>query len=121
MSTPKVSIPCEEKRLHISNIPFRFKVEDLMNLFSRFGKIKDIQIIENERGSKVTSHAYVHCTQRSLNNFIIVNCSIQRLTNGFFLFQGFGFLTFEDKHDADRAKLQLNGAVIGGRKIEVSF
>ena len=50
---PKVVTPCEEKRLHVSNIPFRFKVEDLMNLFSQFGKIQDIQIIENERGSKV--------------------------------------------------------------------
>ena len=38
-----------------------------------------------------------------------------------FFFQGFGFLTFENKYDAERAKMRLNGATVGGRKIEVIY
>jgi RNA recognition motif-containing protein len=40
------------KRLHISNIPFRFRDPDLRQLFGRFGQILDVEIIFNERGSK---------------------------------------------------------------------
>ena len=40
------------KRIHVSNIPFRFKKVDLFNLFRKFGPIEDIEIIYNNRGSK---------------------------------------------------------------------
>lgn len=40
------------KRLHISNIPFRFRDPDLRQLFGKFGHILDVEIIFNERGSK---------------------------------------------------------------------
>lgn len=40
------------KRLHVSNIPFRFRDPDLRSLFGKFGKILDVEIIFNERGSK---------------------------------------------------------------------
>jgi len=40
------------KRLHVSNIPFRFREADLKNLFLPFGPILDVEIIFNERGSK---------------------------------------------------------------------
>ncbi|XP_060071362.1 RNA binding protein fox-1 homolog 3-like isoform X5 [Ylistrum balloti] len=40
------------KRLHVSNIPFRFREADLKNLLGQFGKIIDVEIIFNERGSK---------------------------------------------------------------------
>ncbi|KAL3312810.1 hypothetical protein Ciccas_008590 [Cichlidogyrus casuarinus] len=40
------------KRLHVSNIPFRFRESDLRNLLGQFGTILDVEIIFNERGSK---------------------------------------------------------------------
>ncbi|XP_076334473.1 RNA binding protein fox-1 homolog 2-like isoform X2 [Tachypleus tridentatus] len=42
----------QPKRLHISNIPFRFRDSDLRQLFGQFGPILDVEIIFNERGSK---------------------------------------------------------------------
>uniref|UniRef100_G3PTY5 RNA binding protein fox-1 homolog 2 n=1 Tax=Gasterosteus aculeatus aculeatus TaxID=481459 RepID=G3PTY5_GASAC len=41
------------KRLHVSNIPFRFRDPDLRQMFGQYGKILDVEIIFNERGSKV--------------------------------------------------------------------
>ncbi|XP_076329124.1 RNA binding protein fox-1 homolog 1-like isoform X2 [Tachypleus tridentatus] len=79
------SKPNQPKRLHISNIPFRFRDSDLRQLFGQFGPILDVEIIFNERGSK-----------------------------------GFGFVTFASSVDADRAREQLNGTVVEGRKIEVN-
>jgi RNA binding protein fox-1 len=73
------------KRLHVSNIPFRFREADLRNLLGQFGTILDVEIIFNERGSK-----------------------------------GFGFVTFQNSADADRAREKLNGTVVEGRKIEVN-
>uniref|UniRef100_UPI003AABFFC2 RNA binding protein fox-1 homolog 2 n=1 Tax=Centroberyx gerrardi TaxID=166262 RepID=UPI003AABFFC2 len=40
------------KRLHVSNIPFRFRDPDLRQMFGQYGKILDVEIIFNERGSK---------------------------------------------------------------------
>merc|ERR1719510_2221341 len=73
------------KRLHVSNIPFRFRDPDLRNMFGKFGPILDVEIIFNERGSK-----------------------------------GFGFVTFANSSDADRAREQLHATVVEGRKIEVN-
>ncbi|XP_071482095.1 RNA binding protein fox-1 homolog 3-like [Diadema antillarum] len=73
------------KRLHVSNIPFRFRDPDLRQLFGAFGTILDVEIIFNERGSK-----------------------------------GFGFVTFQNSSDADRAREKLNGTIVEGRKIEVN-
>ena len=42
----------EAKRLHVSNIPFRFRDPDLRQMFGKFGAILDVEIIFNERGSK---------------------------------------------------------------------
>ncbi|KAI1301872.1 RNA binding protein fox-1 -like protein 1-like [Halotydeus destructor] len=75
----------QPKRLHVSNIPFRFRDPDLRQLFGQFGPILDVEIIFNERGSK-----------------------------------GFGFVTFAAAADADRAREQLNGTVVEGRKVEVN-
>lgn len=33
--------------------------------------------------------------------------------------QGFGFVTFENAPEADRAREKLNGTIVEGRKIEV--
>ncbi|XP_041362586.1 RNA binding protein fox-1 homolog 3-like isoform X3 [Gigantopelta aegis] len=84
-STPTSSQPnTGPKRLHVSNIPFRFREADLRQLLA-FGPILDVEIIFNERGSK-----------------------------------GFGFVTFANSADADRAREKLNGTVVEGRKIEVN-
>uniref|UniRef100_A0A8K9X6E1 RNA binding protein fox-1 homolog 1 n=1 Tax=Oncorhynchus mykiss TaxID=8022 RepID=A0A8K9X6E1_ONCMY len=42
----------QPKRLHVSNIPFRFRDPDLRQMFGQFGQILDVEIIFNERGSK---------------------------------------------------------------------
>lgn len=82
-------VPSEQKsqpkRLHVSNIPFRFRDPDLRAMFGQFGTILDVEIIFNERGSK-----------------------------------GFGFVTFANSSDAERARERLHGTVVEGRKIEVN-
>ncbi|XP_055702626.1 RNA binding protein fox-1 homolog 2 isoform X26 [Phlebotomus papatasi] len=75
----------QPKRLHVSNIPFRFRDPDLRAMFGQFGTILDVEIIFNERGSK-----------------------------------GFGFVTFANSSDAERARERLHGTVVEGRKIEVN-
>lgn len=39
-------------RLHVSNIPFRYRREHLTHMFSIFGRVIDAEVIFNERGSK---------------------------------------------------------------------
>ena len=39
-------------RLHVSNLPFRFRLPELSRLFSPFGSIADAEVIFNEKGSK---------------------------------------------------------------------
>jgi hypothetical protein len=68
--------PEQPKRLHVSNIPFRFRDPDLRAMFSPFGPILDVEIIFNERGSK-----------------------------------GFGFVTFANSSDADRAREKVASAI----------
>ena len=63
------------KRLHVSNIPFRFRDPDLRAMFGQFGDILDVEIIFNERGSKVILKFYEntnHISAKSLflNYFI---------------------------------------------------
>jgi len=73
------------KRLHVSNIPFRFRDPDLRNMFGKYGTLLDVEIIFNERGSK-----------------------------------GFGFVTFAKGSEADKAREELHGTIVEGRKIEVN-
>lgn len=44
--------PVNIGRLHVSNIPFRYRREHLYKLFSQYGRLTDAEIIFNERGSK---------------------------------------------------------------------
>ncbi|CAJ0564144.1 unnamed protein product, partial [Mesorhabditis spiculigera] len=74
------------KRLHVSNIPFRYRDPDLRSMFEKFGTVTDVEIIFNERGSK-----------------------------------GFGFVTMEKPADAEKARQELHGAAVEGRKIEVNL
>ncbi|XP_040215616.1 RNA binding protein fox-1 homolog 2 isoform X6 [Rana temporaria] len=54
-STESTETKATPKRLHVSNIPFRFRDPDLRQMFGQFGKILDVEIIFNERGSKVNN------------------------------------------------------------------
>lgn len=45
-------VNCTTSRLHVSNIPFKYRREHLMNMFKGFGEVVDAEIIFNERGSK---------------------------------------------------------------------
>ncbi|XP_011502481.1 PREDICTED: RNA binding protein fox-1 homolog 2 isoform X2 [Ceratosolen solmsi marchali] len=83
--TQGIDLKGQPKRLHVSNIPFRFRDPDLRAMFGQYGPILDVEIIFNERGSK-----------------------------------GFGFVTFANSADADRARERLHGTVVEGRKIEVN-
>ena len=52
-----------------------------------------------------------------------INCVVLHEFNACSLFsscmQGFGFVTFANSADADRAREKMNGTVVEGRKIEV--
>ncbi|OZC10543.1 hypothetical protein X798_02292 [Onchocerca flexuosa] len=84
-STSSNSVDSAPKRLHVSNIPFRFRDPDLRTMFEKFGPVTDVEIIFNERGSK-----------------------------------GFGFVTMEKSADAEKARQELHGSSVEGRKIEVN-
>ena len=49
---PQQNKDSNPKRLHVSNIPFKFRDPDLRQMFGKFGSILDVEIIFNERGSK---------------------------------------------------------------------
>jgi len=40
------------KRLHVSNIPFRFREQNLVQLFGQFGDVMESEIIYNDKGSR---------------------------------------------------------------------
>jgi len=44
--------PAAPKRLHVSNIPFRFREPHLLFMFQKFGEVTDVEIIYNDKGSK---------------------------------------------------------------------
>ncbi|XP_078095946.1 RNA binding protein fox-1 homolog 1 isoform X2 [Mustelus asterias] len=67
-STENTDNKTQPKRLHVSNIPFRFRDPDLRQMFGQFGKILDVEIIFNERGSKVNN-----ATARVMTNKKTVN------------------------------------------------
>ncbi|CAF0738050.1 unnamed protein product [Adineta ricciae] len=52
-----------QKRLHVSNIPFRFRDDDLKAMFEQFGEIIDTEIIFNERGSKGFGFVTFACSE----------------------------------------------------------
>ncbi|XP_078318272.1 RNA binding protein fox-1 homolog 1-like isoform X7 [Crassostrea virginica] len=73
------------KRLHVSNIPFRFREADLKSLLGQFGKIIDVEIIFNERGSKVNNATARVMTKKTVAAPTIPNAAALRgvaLTRG---------------------------------------
>ncbi|ELK30380.1 RNA binding protein fox-1 like protein 1 [Myotis davidii] len=136
----------QPKRLHVSNIPFRFRDPDLRQMFGQFGKILDVEIIFNERGSKANAnassegsvpsahwcfvgakvssfHPHPQGTQEPHQSLLEGNSalSIAAETEGELEDAGFGFVTFENSADADRAREKLHGTVVEGRKIEGGY
>lgn len=88
--------------------------------FQQFGKILDVEIIFNERGSKVERQnmKFVkHINKNKLKSWLLILFPLFTL---FFGLQGFGFVTFEASADAERAKEKLHGTLVEGRKIEVT-
>ncbi|KAL3317062.1 hypothetical protein Ciccas_004289 [Cichlidogyrus casuarinus] len=85
-STLDEAINPSNKRLHVSNIPFKYKEPELRALLVEFGNLEDVEVIVNERGSK-----------------------------------GYGFVTFETAAEASKAKDNLHGRLVEGRKIEVNY
>ena len=90
------------KRLHISNIPFRFREKDLKLLFGEFGIVLDAEIIFNDKGSKV----YItikgqKCTYTGCKKTL---CSLGQLLNvRAFLFRDYAsvwtlVVTFKSSH-----------------------
>jgi len=73
----------QAKRLHISNIPFRFRDTDLRKLFAPFGQVLDVEIIFNERGSKGFGFVTFACAhqaeqaKRQLNNSSVEGRTIE--------------------------------------------
>ncbi|KYM92960.1 Fox-1 like protein C [Atta colombica] len=63
-ATQGTDLKGQPKRLHVSNIPFRFRDPDLRAMFGQFGPILDVEIIFNERGSKVSSLPLVHLLEK---------------------------------------------------------
>lgn len=49
---PVQSITEGPRRLHVTNIPFRFVEDDLQKAFQPYGQISDVEVIYNDRGSK---------------------------------------------------------------------
>ena len=49
---PPTFSPDVPKRLHVSNIPFRFREPHLLYMFEKFGEVTDVEIIYNDKGSK---------------------------------------------------------------------
>ncbi|KAI4494773.1 hypothetical protein M0804_000974 [Polistes exclamans] len=76
--TQSTDLKGQPKRLHVSNIPFRFRDPDLRAMFGQFGPILDVEIIFNERGSKVSSRRSLGCEPplstrpRTFNSIILI-------------------------------------------------
>lgn len=100
-------------------------------ILQQFGKILDVEIIFNERGSKV-SHFGTFCMKRfemvvKKRKLCLSSYFQPPPPPPFFPFpsppllcsQGFGFVTFETSADAERAREKLHGTLVEGRKIEV--
>lgn len=47
------------KRIHVSNIPFWMTENDLLILFKDYGTVQEVQVITNEKGSKVSLSHYL--------------------------------------------------------------
>jgi len=121
------------KRLHVSNIPFKWNEKHLEDEFSIFGQIEHSTII---RTSDLQSYSSDYLLAQILNNY---QATGQLLTISPELSQarsrGYGFITFKSSQDAEMAKhfkhqtwvcdIDRNGKKVynpeTNRKIEVNY
>jgi len=52
LKSPGTITPDNPKRLHVSNIPFRYREPHLYYMFMKFGEVTDVELIYNDKGSK---------------------------------------------------------------------
>jgi cold-inducible RNA-binding protein len=74
-------------KVYVGNLPFKYRNEDLNELFSEFGRVEDAVII------------FDRTTRRS---------------------KGFGFVTFINDGDAEKAISEMSGKVVEGRPLTVN-
>ena len=88
----KIKIKLKEKykncNLFVKNLPENFKEVDLINLFSKFGKIRSARLIMNET---------------KLSTFLSLRLPRNR---------GVGFVCFEEELSASKCKYELNNSII---------
>ncbi|VDK48382.1 unnamed protein product [Cylicostephanus goldi] len=70
-------------------------------MFEKFGPVIDVEIIFNERGSKASYELFAK------DRFLLAH-------------GGFGFVTMEKAADAEKARQELHGSMVEGRKVEVN-
>lgn len=130
----------QPKRLHVSNIPFRFRDPDLRQMFGVWishHKAVNKYILFTVKVTIFTFSAiwedpwrwdYLQWERvkggKHRNKITVLFQELKQnlLTKPYDLsnLQGFGFVTFENATEADRAREKLNGTIVEGRKIEVS-
>jgi len=88
--SPSLS-PDVPRRLHVSNIPFRFREPHLAYLFEKFGEVTDVEIIYNDKGSKGFGFVTLAKSEDA------------------------------DYAHADYARMVLHGSTVEGRIIEVNL
>lgn len=108
------------KRLHISNIPFRFRESDLRQLL---GVISFFMVFDNtpiHGFSPMERFLTWRSSSTSVDRkyFIRIFHSLVNFRRSFHS-QGFGFVTFSTIEEAEKARENLNGTIVEGRKIEV--
>ncbi|XP_039291951.1 RNA binding protein fox-1 homolog 2 [Nilaparvata lugens] len=110
----------QAKRLHVSNIPFRFRDPDLRAMF---GCVKSCAKTNADCLQTVDCRQTLCRLFRRLSEDFLENIcdSFFQLHVLFVCMQGFGFVTFANSSDADQARERLHGTVVEGRKIECRY
>ena len=135
----------QPKRLHVSNIPFRFREPDLRNLFyvshlcvrerECVCVCVSVCLVGTRKISPPLTHTHTHTTviflsyRQSIFSDFLMHAHVYSQGYGDIIdaeiifnergSKGFGFVTFMNAEDADRARVDISGRVIDGRKVEV--
>lgn len=77
------AVDSKQNRLHISNIPFRYREPDLRKLLEKYGVLTDVEIIFNDRGSKgfgfvtFANSADAESARQALNGIVVEGRKIE--------------------------------------------